>query len=44
MQELKNVGYNGALCIEIEDSDYEDSLDDRKRALIESGIYLRQYL
>lgn len=44
MQELKNVGYNGALCIEIEDSDYENSLDDRKRALIESGNYLRQYL
>lgn len=44
MQELKNVGYNGALCIEIEDSNYEDSLDDRKRALIESGNYLRQYL
>ena len=41
---LKASGFNGAFCIEVEDSDYESSLDERKRALTESGAFLRQYL
>lgn len=41
---LKSSGFDGALCIEVEDSDYEATLDDRKKALIESGNHLRQFL
>jgi len=41
---LKQAGYDGAFCIEVEDSDYEGSLEDRKRALVESGEHLRQFL
>lgn len=41
---LKASGFDGAFCIEVEDSDYESSLEDRKRALRESGAYLRQFL
>jgi len=41
---LKACGFNGAFCIEVEDSDYEGSLEDRKRSLRESGAFLRQYL
>ncbi len=44
LQELKNVGYDGAFCIEVEDSDYEELLGDRKRALVESSNHLRQFL
>ena len=38
---LKATGYDGALCIEVEDSDYEGSIEDRKRALRESGALLK---
>ncbi|WP_417456684.1 sugar phosphate isomerase/epimerase family protein [Kordiimonas sp.] len=41
---LKAAGYDGAFCIEVEDSDYEGSLEDRKRALVESAAHLRQFL
>ena len=41
---LKKSGFDGAFCIEVEDKDYEASLDDRKRALRESGAFLRQFL
>jgi len=44
VQALKQAGYDGAFCIEVEDSNYEGSLADRKRALQESGEHLRQYL
>ncbi len=44
MEALKATGFNGAFCIEVEDSDYEASLEDRKRALRESGAFLRQFL
>lgn len=41
---LKASGFDGAFCIEVEDSDYEASLEDRKRALVESGNFLRSFL
>lgn len=44
VQALKNCGFDGAFCIEVEDDEYEASLDDRKRALIESGNHLRQFI
>lgn len=44
IEELRNAGYQGALCIEVEDSDYEGSNADRKRSLVESALHLRQFL
>ncbi len=41
---LKASGFDGAFCIEVEDSDYEETMEDRKRALRESGAFLRTYL
>jgi sugar phosphate isomerase/epimerase len=40
---LTDIGYKGAVCIEIEDRAYEDSLADRQRALLQSKHYLEQY-
>ncbi len=44
IQKLKDVGYQGALCIEVEDSDYEGSLEKRKQALIDSANHLRPFI
>ena len=41
---LGDVGYDGAVCIEVEDRVYEDSLESRKAALRQSARFLRQYL
>jgi sugar phosphate isomerase/epimerase len=41
---LTDVGYRGAVCIEVEDRAYEGSLADRKRALRQSKRFLEQYL
>ncbi|NND06210.1 MAG: sugar phosphate isomerase/epimerase [Saprospiraceae bacterium] len=41
---LTDVGYNGPVCVEVEDRAYEGSLEDRKRALKQSYTYLRQYV
>jgi sugar phosphate isomerase/epimerase len=40
---LTDVGYRGAVCIEVEDRAYEGSLEDRKRALRQSKRYLEQF-
>lgn len=40
---LTDVGYNGAVCIEVEDRAYERTLEDRKRALRLSKRYLEQF-
>ncbi|MEZ4708797.1 MAG: sugar phosphate isomerase/epimerase [Caldilineaceae bacterium] len=40
---LGDVGYGGPVCIEVEDRAYEGSLEDRKRSLVQSGAYLRQF-
>jgi sugar phosphate isomerase/epimerase len=40
---LTDVGYRGAVSIEVEDRAYEGSLEDRKRALRQSKRYLEQF-
>jgi sugar phosphate isomerase/epimerase len=41
---LTDTGYQGAVCIEVEDRAYEGSLDTRKRALRQSKRYLQQFM
>lgn len=41
---LMQVGYNGPICIEVEDDTFGKSLKDRKRALVTAGNVLRGYL
>ncbi len=41
---LSDTGYNGSVCIEVEDKAYERSLEDRKRALRQSKKYLEQFM
>jgi sugar phosphate isomerase/epimerase len=40
---LSDTGYNGAVCIEVEDRAFEGSLDDRKRSLRQSKRFLEQF-
>jgi sugar phosphate isomerase/epimerase len=40
---LLDAGFCGAMCIEVEDRNYEDSLENRRRALGQSLRYLRQF-
>ncbi len=41
---LSDTGYTGPVCVEVEDRAYERSVDDVKRALRQSAIYLRQFM
>ena len=41
---LTDAGYNGAVCIEVEDRAFEGSLADRQRALRQSKRYLEQFM
>ena len=41
---LGDTGYDGPVCIEVEDRAYEKSLQTRKRALRQSARYLRQFM
>jgi sugar phosphate isomerase/epimerase len=41
---LTEVRYGGPVCIEVEDRAYEGSLDDRKRALLQSKRYLDNFV
>jgi len=41
---LTDAGYDGPVCVEVEDRAYESSLDGRKRALRQSALYLRQFM
>jgi len=41
---LGDVGYDGPVCIEVEDRAYEGSVETRKSALRQSGRYLKQFL
>lgn len=41
---LSDTGYDGPVCIEVEDRAYEGSLASRKAALRQSGRYLRQFM
>jgi len=41
---LTDIGYDGAACVEVEDRAFEDSLEMRKRSLVQSREYLKQYV
>jgi len=41
---LGKVGYHGPVCVEVEDRDYEKTLDSRKAALRKSKTFLRQFI
>ncbi|MCY3486825.1 MAG: sugar phosphate isomerase/epimerase [Bacteroidetes bacterium] len=41
---LTDAGYNGAVCVEVEDRAYEESLESRIAALRQSVNYLRQFI
>jgi sugar phosphate isomerase/epimerase len=41
---LTDVGYEGPVCVEVEDRAYEGSLESRKGALVQSARYLRQFM
>ncbi len=41
---LSDTGYDGPVCVEVEDRAYEGSLADRKRALRQSRKFLGQFL
>ncbi|UCF17684.1 MAG: sugar phosphate isomerase/epimerase, partial [Phycisphaerales bacterium] len=41
---LADVGYKGAACVEVEDRSYEGSLKVRKKSLVQSREYLKQFL
>ncbi len=42
--ELTSVGYDGPVCVEVEDRAYEGSIEKCKKSLDQSYIYLRQYI
>jgi sugar phosphate isomerase/epimerase len=41
---LTDTGYGGAICVEVEDRAFEGSLKDRKRALHQSRVFLRNFI
>jgi sugar phosphate isomerase/epimerase len=41
---LTDTGYQGAVCVEVEDRAYEGSLNERKAALIQSHTFLRNFV
>ena len=41
---LAETGYNGAVCIELEDRAFEGSIADRKRGLVQAKKFLEQFL
>lgn len=41
---LTDVGYQGPVCIEVEDRAYEGSLESRKASVAQSGRYLKQFM
>lgn len=44
MDVVRDVGYDGAICVEVEDRDYEDSLESRLVALEKSYAHLRPFV
>ncbi len=41
---LGDVGYDGPVCVEVEDRDYESTLEKRKEALRQSAGFLRKFM
>lgn len=44
MSVLSSTGYQGAVCVEVEDRAYEGTLESRQAALYQSSRYLRQFM
>lgn len=41
---LTDVGYNGYICVEVEDKAFEDTLEHRYQSLIQSRRYISQFI
>ncbi len=41
---LADIGYDGPVVVEVEDRDYEGTLESRKKALIQSRDYIKQFV
>lgn len=41
---LSDTGYDGAVCVEVEDRSYEGTLESRKASLRQAATYLRQFI
>ena len=41
---LTSVGYDGAVCVEVEDRAFEGDLNRRIQSLMQSYTFLRQYI
>jgi sugar phosphate isomerase/epimerase len=41
---LTDAGYDGPVCVEVEDRAYEGTLEGRERALRQSAVFLRQFI
>ena len=41
---LTDVGYNGHVCVEVEDKAYEDTLEHRYQSLIQSQKFISQFI
>lgn len=41
---LKDIGYDGYICLEIEDRAFEDSLDSIEKSIILAARYMRQFV
>ncbi len=41
---LTSIGYDGPVCVEVEDRAYEGSVESCRRALVQSHTFLRNYL
>ena len=41
---LTDAGYQGPVCVEVEDRAYEGALELRKASLVQSQAYLRQFV
>ena len=41
---LSDTGYEGSVCVEVEDRAYEGTLETRQRALRQSHLFLRQFI
>lgn len=41
---LYDIRFEGCVCVEIEDRSFEDSLEDRKKALVQAKNYINQFI
>ena len=41
---LRDTGYRGPVCVEVEDRNFEDSLASRQQALRQSATFLREFV